>query len=219
MLICFSASSCISGGLDASTLKQKTVAVNINKVKKKEKQWLFPDINFTCNGSITKWIVGALDDTGTPQPELQIWRHNSSGVSRYDKVDFTRLTPNETNDTNVHEYYLETPLEFQEGDILGVYQPMGKAALTVYYQASTGPANLFIDQQASPDTILATDLQDYDYPLVTMEIIQNTIAQATPLIALSVSTHPSLHIRTSLTRSTMPAVSVDHKPTSAGRPG
>ena len=40
-------------------------------------QQLTPDIHFTCDGHITKWIVGAQFDSVVPlsYPELQVWRN------------------------------------------------------------------------------------------------------------------------------------------------
>ena len=40
-------------------LRQKTLDLNINQLgATTREQCLFPDITFTCNGAITKWIVG-----------------------------------------------------------------------------------------------------------------------------------------------------------------
>ena len=41
------------------------------------RQQITPDMRFTCDGMITKWIIGARWDSGdeTLCPELQIWRN------------------------------------------------------------------------------------------------------------------------------------------------
>ena len=85
----------------------------------------------------------------------------------------TQLTAQSpTSDPNVYEYVLSSPLGFQEGDILGVYQRMDSSVVP-YYQESTGPQNLrqsyLVNSAANSLTapILATE---YDYPLVTVEI-------------------------------------------------
>ena len=124
---------CTGNFLSRSVLRQGALNVNINEVTRiSEKQRIFPNITFTCNGSITKWIVGGTTDNAeSSQPELQIWRNIGS---RYTKANFN-LLPFSTLVSNVAEYTLSTPLEFQEGDILGVYQPKcDKSALVVYYQ-------------------------------------------------------------------------------------
>ena len=137
-------------------------------------QRLFPNITFTCNGFITKWIVGGTtDNTKSLQPELQIWR-NTGGTS-YTKASFSVL-PFSTLVSNVAEYTLSTPLEFQEGDILGVYQPRRlDSALVVYYQECDGPVNYQEGSNSLSTVTLDTPGNQYDYPLVTVEISTGTI--------------------------------------------
>ena len=150
-------------------------------------QHLFPDITFTCNGSITKWIVGAEADNGDALPELQIWRN--TGGSNYTKAHFSYLSSGTPDSKNIVEYTLSTPLEFHEGDILGVYQPSRlDSALVVYYQERDGPANFQNDMLDSVTTAIPHN--QYDYPLVTVEIntgklmLYNKIMRIT-MIALS----------------------------------
>ena len=133
-----------------------------------EKQYLFPDITFTCNGFITKWIVGGTtDNSESIQPELQIWR-NTGGTS-YTKTNFS-LLPFSALVNNVAEYTLTTPLEFQEGDILGLYQPRRQnSTLVVYFQEHNGPAG-YEEGSSSLSTVTLGNVDDYDYPLVTVEI-------------------------------------------------
>ena len=165
---------CNSGFLSPSDLRQMTLDVNINRLRERDNQQrLFPDIWFSCNGSITKWIVGAEVRGGTHQPELQIWRRDSVRGNSYTKANFSLLTPNVTSNPNVHEYYPDTPLEFQEGDILGVYQPeVADSQLVVYYQDNTGPRNYRQNNIDPPAPLTFTNTGDlqYDYPLVTVEI-------------------------------------------------
>ena len=110
--------------------------------------------------------------SGDDQPELQIWRRDSGGESSYIKANFSLLTPNATSDPNVHEYYPDAPLEFQEGDILGVYQPeRGGSQLVVYYQDNSGPDNYREFNASAPSVFtLGSTITQNDYPLVTVEI-------------------------------------------------
>ena len=143
--------------------------LNINKVKRiSTRQRLFPDITFTCNGFITKWIVGGTTDNGEPlQPELQIWR--DTGETSYTRTNFS-LLPFRALVNNVAEYILTTPLEFQEGDILGIYQPRRQdSALVVYYQELDGPVN-YQEGNRALSTVTLGSPDQYDYPLVTVEI-------------------------------------------------
>ena len=157
--------------LTPEELRQRTLEVNINSVVVRDQQQrVFPDITFTCNGSITKWIVGAGTGGGSSPPsELQIWRRTGQD---YTKVGSTQLTAQNPNDSNVYEYIPSSLLGFQEGDILGVYQRDG-SSIVPYYQESTGPENLRQDGlvNSAPVNLTAPLLAaEYDYPLVTVEI-------------------------------------------------
>ena len=140
-------------------------------VVRDQQQRVFPDISFTCNGSITKWIVGAGTGGGSSSSsELQIWRR--SGADSYTKVASTQLTAQPPiNNSNVYEYVLSSPLGFQEGDILGVYQ-REDSSVVPYYQESTGPVNLRQsgEHDFALDSLTTTQATEYDYPLVTVEI-------------------------------------------------
>jgi hypothetical protein len=117
---------------------------HINKVADKEpgtkdkRQVLIPDINFTCNGSVTRWIFGAKWEGKMPaHTELQIWRRTPNTVKTYTKVNWTTVMVGTENDSKVYEYMLETPLAFQEGDILGYFQPNKRESeLDLYLEKS-----------------------------------------------------------------------------------
>ena len=144
--------------------------------RRNNQQRIFPDIHFTCSGNLTKWIVGG--ETGSNVgAELQIWRNSNVGENNYNKVGSSVLQATDPDDDHVYEYIPNPPLDFQEGDILGVYQRGGRGRMRVYYQETTGPenycrpGNLNTDPPA-PDTLIGATLvtNQYDYPLVTVEI-------------------------------------------------
>ena len=85
-------------------------------------QAIFPEVNFTCRGSILSWVFGAQWEGNTDSyTELQIWRPGSrDGV--YSKVGSTTIMT-ERNSTRLYQYSLSSPLTFQAGDVLGFYQP------------------------------------------------------------------------------------------------
>ena len=118
---------------------------------KRSRQILIPGINFTCNGSITRWIFGTRwEGYGDAHIELQIWRRNTD--NQYMKVNGTSVIVGAENDSRVYEYELETPLAFQEGDILGYFQPGNMAATT---QLSLFVDN--VDRMAAHRTALGND--------------------------------------------------------------
>ena len=98
---------------------------------------IIPGINFTCSGNIHSWIFGAEWYGNTESyTELQIWR--SSGDGSYTKVGSTTIMTEEST-TQLYEYPLSSPLPFQEGDILGYYQPSGsRSQLGLKLQSHSG---------------------------------------------------------------------------------
>ena len=85
-------------------------------------QAIFPEVSFTCSGSIQSWVFGAQWEGNTNSyTELQIWRPGSrDGV--YSKVGSTTIMTEKLH-TRVYQYPLSSPLTFQAGDVLGFYQP------------------------------------------------------------------------------------------------
>ena len=149
--------------------------MNINGVLSRPgQQRLFPDIQFTCNGSVTKWIVGACNRTGRSDemPEIQIWRKREGNT--YTKVYFDLLSSSNNNSLIVREYIPFNPIEFQEGDILGMYQPQeDRSDLLIYYQDNDGPNNYAIDTDVSLSSFTLGKIdKKHDYPLVTVEVSQ-----------------------------------------------
>ena len=168
-------SSCTNGFVSYETLKNKAYDVNIfNERPRRVQHRIFPDINFTCSGNLTKWIVGGTVGYGIGG-EVQIWRRNNGSENDYTKVGFSILQATDPDNDHVYEYIPDPPLEFQEGDILGVYQ--GRGNMTVFYQDTTGPANYRRPGNVdvvppAPATLNGATLvvSEYDYPLVTVEI-------------------------------------------------
>ena len=172
---------CSENFLTPQVLKQKTLDVNIYDVlRRDQEQRVFPDITFTCSGTINKWILGG-KATSKIGVELQIWRRNSNGVNNYTKVAYSILQASnvniDTTSSNVYEHTANPPLAFQSGDILGVYQRSGGSRTSVYYQETTGPTNYHLSSKLNIDppvpnilnnAVLVSD--QYDYPLVTVEI-------------------------------------------------
>lgn len=146
-------------------------------------QRIFPDINFSSNGSITKWILGGVDIFGGNLPELQIWRLVGP---QFIKVGATSFTPNATSNTNVHAMYPSPPVEFQAGDVFGIFTPFDlNSSLTVLFQRFNGPANrLMITLNPPAPTVLPNNCipefyhGENNYPLVSVEV--QTMPRATP---------------------------------------
>ena len=96
-------------------------------------QWIFPDLQFTCYGQVTKWIF-----TGVPgqtaiscRVEIEIWRLRTSSNSStiiYDQIRSTTekrfsdiiITQDIMQDGLVFTYVLASPMVVEPGDIVGV---------------------------------------------------------------------------------------------------
>ena len=135
-------------------------------------QFLYPEMIFSCNGSVTKWIFGADDHGDQYHPELQIWRQLSP--NSYTKIGSSSVNAGTMIGTNLYEFIPQTPLEFKEGDIFGAFIPLNVAnrGLVLYEQKGSGPINIRTYLTSSPSTLHSSSLSfaNNDFPLVTLEI-------------------------------------------------
>ena len=90
------------------------------------------------------------------------------------KLDLAIFHTSTSNFSGIVEYMPNPPLEFQEGDVLGVYQPEAdQSKSVVYYQRSTGPSSYGYIGDAPRNSISLNDdykFTKYDYPLVNVEV-------------------------------------------------
>ena len=148
-------------------------------------QWqlVFPDIKFTCNGIITKWIVGVKDDrdnnnedpsSPTNSWQLQVlWAIGEPNT--YLQVDYTNIGSLSGN--GLFNLTVDPPLEVKKGDVLGVYYHRMTDRVSLYNQDTTVSQNYYymgVDYRLSnpltDDTFSVTSVPVYYYPLVTVEI-------------------------------------------------
>ena len=167
---------CVSSSINATVIKKNALLINEVRQVGERRQYIYPEMKFSCNGSVTKWIYGAVDQNRSTGdlPELQIW--HQTGPNSYNKQGSSLVTANISIAPNVYEYYPVTPLEFQEGDIFGVHIPdNNNSQLYLYEQRESGPLNLRINNEVnSPasSTINGTLTTDEanNFPLVTVII-------------------------------------------------
>ena len=152
---------CTSGFVDLERLVGQFVTSDLLN----NFQYLYPDIKFTCNGSIKRWSVLVRRPNGGSNrvlyPELQIWRKESEGVCT--KVGNTTLSDNSTNEDNINEHKPDSPLEFQAEDIFGIFQPpTDQSRLRVYTHRRVGnsPTALRISAAGVVDTLNLTELDN-----------------------------------------------------------
>ena len=142
-------------------------------------QRIIPHINFTCDGAITKWIVaGRWDEDPNSEwyPDIQIWRR--TGTNMFTKVGNTTLRVEGGSDTvTYYEHSLITPLNFQAGDVLGIFQPgRGRNRLRVYFLSGVGPRNYY-------ETVASNDIVEPPSDMFTLgAVFQNDL----PLVAVEI---------------------------------
>ena len=101
-----------------------------------ENQYIIPELNFSCNGTVTQWKVG-VDSRKRDDAELnlQIWR--SVGVGEYYRV--TEVVYVGTKGSEIGIATVPVSMSVQAGDMVGFYAPdrlrlhtLPDVGLTVY---------------------------------------------------------------------------------------
>ena len=116
-------------------------------------QAIFPEVGFTCDGSIQRWVLGARWEGHDEYIELQIWRPTGDGV--YTKVGNTTIIVN--GPAALYDYVVSPPLTFQTGDVLGYYQPdPSRSQLRVQFENEGREPQLvyFYSHPTSPASVL-----------------------------------------------------------------
>lgn len=166
---------CLNKFLGSEVVEER--AAYIGRIIRREKQQiLFPDITFTCSGTVHGWVI-VMEDRGRDRkrnmyPEVQLWRKQGE-QSSYTKVHGYSGLPLSTTNANVYRYSVW--FGFQAGDVLGVHQPDGKKSrYNLLFQERGGPTNYQIEnennplQQFDPESTDVRSNQS-DYPLVGLD--------------------------------------------------
>ena len=143
------------------------------------RQQIIPDINFTCDGLITKWIIGgSWPDRGNSYPELQVWRKVGNDV--YLKINGTVIDITTQSSRRIYEYDNFSPIPVLAGDILGVFQPdIDISQLGLWSERDNGPLTYYLptDDTATESPYNFIDVQamfslssQIHHPLVTVKM-------------------------------------------------
>ena len=109
-------------------------------------------------------------------PQLQIWRRNISG-DVYDKIASTELTAIAESPNRLYSVMIDSPLQFQSGDLLGMFLPReggGNGRLRVLFGQNAGPTYRFTDSSASLTSLSVAGGSDNDRPFLAVEISEHT---------------------------------------------
>ena len=133
----------------------ETVSVPVNT---KRTQQITPDMTFTCNGIITKWIFAAGPILNAPRSaEFQIWRNTGSAV--YEKINGTLINMTEIEvSAHIYEYDAFPPIPVQAEDILGVFLPRSHN-IVLYSENTDSPTNYYHPVHLGMSTVICTRLQ------------------------------------------------------------
>ena len=140
-----------------------------------ERQQISPEMNFTCDGMITKWIIGAeLYMPGNLYPELQIWRNIANRT--YEKINGTLFQTWISVFSNIYESDNFPPIPVKSGDILEIFiPPREQARLRLRSENDNGPTQYYL-VPGSSDTQSIDIEQPYPtiltytyHPLVSVE--------------------------------------------------
>ena len=110
---------------------------------------------------------------GSRYPELHVWRRQgeSNQFVRFKRNKLNSESPHPTS--RVYEALRDSPLQFEAGDVLGVFNPP-VPALDLEYQRHGGPRNYYVGGPATAyenfnlDGILVLENRN-DYPLVSVD--------------------------------------------------
>ncbi|XP_019855137.1 PREDICTED: uncharacterized protein LOC109584016 isoform X2 [Amphimedon queenslandica] len=176
----------------SNSITASVVRENIFKIRRPQQmfygyQYLYPDMIFSCNGTINKWIFGAIRRSGFRPLEFQIW--HQIGPRSYIKTRFSSVTTGTKIGTNLYEYIPRNPLVFHENEMFGVYVPQFYLSVSVLYeQHLSGPVNLRVQTNqplSTRNTAFSTVLYN-DFPLVTVEY--GTITRSSHSFTSSIKT-------------------------------
>ena len=178
------------------------------------RQQITPDMRFTCDGMITKWIIGASSQSEEDfLPELQVWRNIGNGV--YQKINGTFIEPSASHSNSIYEYDGFSPIPIKSGDILGIFLPRRRSArLLLQSESTNSPTNYYISTDSSTsespydviDIESGSQVRESSYhPMVTVEIGKRVSCVCTRIL---LNVLPSLTVRdTTSTKSSTTRVS------------
>ena len=127
--------SSVRGFIGLNTLRREAVLLYRSIEETAQQQMILPSMNFSCSGNISKWTFVARSRTGggrNQYPRFQLWRSDGGGI--YRRVYESSITSTMSGQLDLEEYMPDTPVPFEAGYILGVYQPEnGQRRLSVVH--------------------------------------------------------------------------------------
>uniref|UniRef100_A0A1X7SZY2 Protein kinase domain-containing protein n=1 Tax=Amphimedon queenslandica TaxID=400682 RepID=A0A1X7SZY2_AMPQE len=157
----------------------------------------FPDIQFTCNGIITNWIIGITQNQDTSKHYPNIYLKRSSELIHALTVDASAATS-----SNGNVYNFTSDIEVEYGDILVINVTTNSNPM--YYQQYNGPLNYQLDD--SSDGLIP--LEHNDYPLISVVVGPSPSIPETPSTTTTIITMTTDIIRTQINSHTPNATTI-----------
>ena len=106
---------------------------------------LVSHVSFSCSGNLTSLLIGATVRRKRDQyPQIQLWRTVDRILYKRQESQVIKLAVGDFSPDGVLQYNLSTPIQFQSGDVLGIYQPpQSVSAASVYYSIDTSAPNTY----------------------------------------------------------------------------
>ena len=151
------AAGCASGFMELEVLRKRAEKISNGNPSSNvldDEFRLIPDWNFTCDGIITSLLLGVDIQVGeSDYPQVQIWRRNGSVSDEFNKIDSREIALVVGNFTPsvVFQCRLTSPMHFQSGDVLGIFQPPQEdSSVRLYYNSSDDSAPVAYRLQHDP---------------------------------------------------------------------
>jgi hypothetical protein len=184
-------------------------SVSLPTITPSQRQQISPEMRFTCDGNITKWIIGADYDNRYGEndnlyPELQIWRKD--GDETYEKISGTFIEAPTLVNTRIYEYDNFSPIPVKSGDILGIFIPrLFISRLRLISEDTNSPTQYyqFTDESAtvSPHNVFDIGNQfvitSSYHPLVSVEFVRSPTSSVMILPSSSLASTATIPLPTS----------------------
>ena len=114
--------------------------------------------------------------------QLQVWRRTENdSIFEYQKSEFSDISSADlvpTESLNVYEIAVDPPLQFQQGDVLGVFQPRD-AQVVLHYTTrrySSGTSNFGIETSVALETfpVVSNGYASDDVPYIRPDVVSQT---------------------------------------------
>ena len=135
-------SGCTRGFIELDLLRRRVEATGgAGNFFLNEEFRLLPNESFSCNGTLTGLLlVGDIRaDQGlrNQYPEIHIWRNTGGNTYTKQASQEIILNQGDFSPDGVLQYNLTTPIPFQSGDVVGLFQPRQQNSIVrVYYDSS-----------------------------------------------------------------------------------